>query len=202
MLKGKLENLTRVAAEKVFDHLQRREQSRKASEARRQKARLEKKKVRLNKLRQTVCGPDTSESVQLWMAVIGKRPRVEISEIYVLKEKGKGIFLSFVYRTKEDLADALAGTYWTKAMRLFSDKVHDDYDRTIPLPPWPDYWPLQPPPDAKKGGSCTRAFSRDWYYYYLDLENSRFFLAVGMTHDEFHAEIEAKLARNAQQTST
>jgi hypothetical protein len=152
------------------------------------------------KLRARVSGPDTSDGVKIWMDVIGRRPKNDISEIYAIRIEclGRDNYLSFRFDSEEALVSAVSHTYWcSHPSSLFSP----DYKQPRiypPIPSWPSFWLFQPDPASKKGGSTySRPLLGDGYYYYLDIKNSRFFLYTGMTHADFETHIQWKNEKNS-----
>ncbi len=128
---------------------------------------------------------------------MGWPPNDGILEIYGARPHGPNgsNYVSFFYRTEDDLIEALRRTHWGLAFQLLSDDCDHNYESTPP-PPWQPYWPFQPGPDAKTGGRpSSRPFISDCYYYYLDQRQCRFFLSTGMTHYALSAYINGKLQR-------
>ena len=187
-----IESIKKSIAAGVYNLLQRRQ-------ARRTEAQNLKEAQRLLQRRQKVMGPDTPDAVALWAKIMGKSPSAKVKEIYSDASNswaGVAYRISFTYDTPLVLVNTLSDTPWKRASRLLSDNCYRDF--VAPPPFWCPHWPIEPNGDAKSGGveSSTVLFGSDYFYYYLDIKNKRFFLATGMTSSEKLAHIENELSRH------
>ena len=200
-MKTYFDHIKRVLARTALDVIQNHQLNKEIAEEERQARRKAEDEQEIQRLRESVSGPDTECAVQIWREVIGWTPNDGILQIYAARPHGSGgsNYLSFVYRTEDDLIEALRRTHWGQALELLSDDCDHNY-YLKPPPPWQLYWPFQPGPGAKTGGRpSSRPFISDCYYYYLDKRQRRFFLSTGMTHDALSAYINGKLQRTEEE---
>lgn len=201
MLNRQIEDIKRATAQKVLEYFEHRKKVKNAAKARAEKDRREREDAERDRRRQCVCGPDTEPAVELWTEILGNPPSESISEIYAEKPSWMGnYFVSFVFRDRDALAEALDGTHWTDALKLFADDIQDDFPDYKPIPSWCDHWPVRPSSQAKRGGRvASRPLVGDGHYYYLDLLNHRFFFSTGMTNQRRHEHIQGIIRRYENQ---
>ncbi len=200
-MKNLKETLTHTFEQITSNFVENRKKRKQAFEQERE-ARLKLEDERRTQgLRESVSGPDTVDAVMVWKEVMGKKPMDGISQIYALKSQGwsNEFCLSFVYRDKNALIDALGETEFGVALDLLDRGFDNDYPCSMPPPKWGGYWPFRPGVRSKKGGRPnSRPFMSDSFYYYLDSTKRRFFLATATTNSELQAEIQAKLERSQE----
>jgi hypothetical protein len=200
-MKNYLDHIKRVLERTALDVIQNHQLNKEVAEEKRQARHKAEEESKMQRLREGVSGPDTECAVQIWREVMGWTPNDGILDIYAARPHGQSgsNYLSFVYRTEDDLIEALRRTHWRQALELLSDDCDHNYD-SKPPPPWRPYWPFQPGSDAKTGGRPTsRPFISDCYYYYLDQKQRRIFLSTGMTHYALNREINGKPQRTEEE---
>jgi hypothetical protein len=193
-------NIKRALVQVVYDVVQYRQLQKEIAKEKREAQCKMKKEQEMQRLRESVSGPDSIRALEIWMLVMSYSPNSGISQIYATIAQGwdSTNYLSFKYRTKDDLIEALDRTHWDGALQLLSKDCDKNYSGESP-PPWPNYWPFQPSPSAKLGGCpSSRPFVSDCFYYYLDASKKRFFLSTGMTADALSAYINGKLEMQEQ----
>jgi hypothetical protein len=196
-MKQVLHNIKRTLVQAAYDLVQYRALQKEIAKEEREKRQKQRKETQRERFRKSLRGPDTDNAVTIWREVMGKMPNDGIHEIHAAKPYGSdgSNYLSFAYRTDEDLEAALSGTHWGRALDLLYDDCSHNYSGKAPAP-WQDYWPFQPGANAKVGGQpSSRPFMSDCYYYYLDREQSRLFLSTGMTNDKMDEEIRRCIER-------